>query len=126
MSITGLPEFSFQFNTDSIGEVTGEKFTGSFTYVRPNIRSLSDIGRYEAALNGNSQGLEPNVRVMNKVLANLRYTLTDYPKWWLESGYGIDLYDLNVVLEIYVKCDEFERKFEKKVEEAAQKKLENT
>jgi len=125
MGITGLPEFSFQFTIDSVGEVTGEKWAGSFTYVRPNIRALSDIGRYKAALNGDSQGVEAHVHAMNSVLANLRYTLVDYPRWWYDAGYGIELYDLNVILDIYTKCEEFERKFEKEIKETAQKKPEN-
>ena len=42
------------------------------------------------------------------MLSWLRFGLIEYPDWWKDSNYGLELYDVNIISEIYNKCMKFE------------------
>lgn len=112
-----LPEFEFSFTLDVIGSQTGKRFVGDFVYHRPNIRDNSNIAKYRARLDGDLANIDSSISTLHFALAHLRFTLSESPKWWSESDYGMDLYDVNVVLELFKTVDKFEETFNKKIEE---------
>lgn len=111
-----LPSMTHEFELNVVGEETGEKYKGTFKYKRPNIGLRRQIRIYEDELNNGSETLDPNIKGLNLIISHLHFTLIEFPKWW--NG-GVDLYDENVVIEIYKEVLAFEDSFRKKIEEAA-------
>jgi len=62
-------------------------------------------------LNGDLLTLEPETLMFNEAISHLRFTLIEYPDWWKEANMGMDLYDSNVVVEVYNKCSAFEEEY---------------
>ena len=122
MSMKGLPEFEYNFEIDVEGEETKERFKGSFVYARPCIRESSEIAKCKSRLDGGLTNLDSNVDTLHRALAKLRITLKEYPKWWEESDFGMNLYDFNIISEILKRINEFEESFVKKIEEKSVKK----
>jgi hypothetical protein len=54
------------------------------------------------------------------MLAFLQVSLTETPKAWKEAGNGLDLFDDNVVLEVYEKTVEGQNKAIEEVEKAGE------
>lgn len=115
MSINALPNMEHVFTIDEKGEETGKKFSGTFKYKRPNLRMDSEIDKTKALLNGGLSGLSEDIQDMHKILATLRHTIVEYPEWWEESDFGYELYDLNVVLKIYMETRKFEADYQDKL-----------
>lgn len=100
--ITDLPPSIKSFQLDVIGKFTKRRFLGEFTCDIPRIKEQCLIEKHEAYLNGElAHMLPPGVRKMHKMIAYLRFTLTDYPKFWREADLGYELRDLNVVEAVY-------------------------
>lgn len=113
--IKALPSMEHVFTVQIKGTDTGQVFDGSFTYKRPNIRKNSDIDKTAAFLDGGIQGLDDDTKLLHRILAVLKHTLIKYPKWWTDSDFGYELYDSNVILEIYQECMKFENDWKDKV-----------
>ena len=109
MSIKALPSMEHVFTIDLKGSETGNKFEGTFKYKRPNLRVQSEIAKTQALLNGGIQGLDEDTAFLHMMIANLRHTLTESPQWWKECDYGYELYDSNVIIEIFKQTREFEQ-----------------
>lgn len=110
-----LPSMDFVFDIQVTGVESKINWVGKFVYKRPTLGARSRIDVMRTRLNGDLQNVDDEVRDYNDAVSYLRYTLADYPEWWSESQYGLDLYDGNVVSEIYNKCMEFENEWKKKV-----------
>lgn len=108
-----VPSMEHEFDISLIGEETGQKWHGSFKYKRPNLGARRQIKLMEDNLNNGSETLDEEIRAINMMVAWLHFTLIDYPKWW--NG-GLDLYDVNVLTEIYQEILKFEKKFQEKIE----------
>jgi len=115
MSVKTLPSMEHSFHIDIKGSNTGQQWSGNFTYKRPNLRAQSEIAKTTSRLNEDLKNIEPEMSFLHGVLASLRHTIIDFPKWWEEKDFGFELYDTNVVLEIYKACQEFEDEWFKKV-----------
>lgn len=120
-----LPPMEATFSLDAVeGMVTQKIYDGVFTCKIPNIKAQALIEKHKAMLNGGLQGsLDPITLHMHHMLGYLRYTLTEFPKWWKESDMGYDLYDGNIVSAIYQKVMEHETSWMETVwgkEESAQ------
>lgn len=101
-------ESSFSINSLE-GIITRKLFHGDFTCKIPNLKIQALIEKHKAMLNGGLQAsLDPLTLHMHHMLAYLRYTLTDFPKWWKEADMGYDLYDGNIVEELYNRVMKFE------------------
>lgn len=114
----GLPPTQHEFEVEVKGNATKQTYKGTFKFTLPNVESNSKIAVMEAKLNGGlSEGLDPQMAMLHYMLSYLRYTLDieSSPKWWKDSKFGMGLYDPNVITEIYQKCQEYEREWEKKV-----------
>lgn len=113
--ITELPSMNHVFTIDLKGSETGRQFQGTFTYKRPNIRMQSEIAKTAAVLNGGIQGVDEDTIFLHGILATLKHTLIESPDWWKKEDYGYELYDMNVILEIYKSIKKFEEEWMNKV-----------
>ena len=103
------------FSVELKGSDGNQAFVGQFTYKRPNIRTKSEIAKTAASLKGGLQGLDADTKFLHEVLATLRHTITESPDWWQKADYGYELYDVNVVFDIYKACNDFEAEWFDKV-----------
>lgn len=122
-----LPNMQHTFSVKVEGKEGGQMYEGSFTYKRPNLRAKSQIAKLAAKLNEDIKYLDEDTRFLHDVIAQLYYTLIDAPDWWKKSDSGMELYDFDVVFEIYKECMKFEKAWMDQVwgnQEAVQKEAE--
>jgi hypothetical protein len=110
-----LPSMEHTFTIDIEGTETRQKFQGTFTYRKPNLRVKSEIARTLALLNGGLANLDEDAILLHNILSTLKHTITDSPEWWKKADFGFELYDLNVVFDVYRACSDFESKWMKQV-----------
>lgn len=111
-----LPEMDFEFKVQTKGNETGKEWVGDFKYRRPTLGGRARISITRTRLNGDLENIDDaEVRQLNDALAHLRHTLTKFPQWWADSMFGMELYDGNLVSEIYNKCMDFEAEWKEKV-----------
>ncbi|GAF75150.1 unnamed protein product [marine sediment metagenome] len=115
MNLTGLPSMEFAFDINVKGETTGKNYQGKFKYQRLNYAKRSEAAKLTAQLNGDLLTLEPAIKVINFMLGILQNGLIESPEWWKECDYGLDLYDFNIITEIYDKINIFEQKWKVEV-----------
>jgi hypothetical protein len=129
MSIATLPAMEHTFTIDVRGTDTGQQFQGTFTYKRPNLRSKSNAAKLAARLNEDLKNLDDDTKLLHSILAELRFSLVQFPEWWQKSDFGLELYDANVIFDVYRACVDFENAWTDKVwgnQEAAKEELQNT
>lgn len=110
-----LPSMELEFEINIVGDITGERYIGKFKYKRPNLGLIRQIRTTRAHLNEDLRNLDDETLLLNEMVSWLTYTLVDTPKWWNNNGF--DLYDYNVVMEVYNKVLEYEKSFRKKIED---------
>lgn len=110
-----LPSMEYNFSISLIGSETKKNYEGQFTYKRLNLKNRAESSKMRCRLNGDLTTLEKDVGYFHEMIAWLRYGLIDYPDWWEGCQYGLDLYDLNIIEEIYKKVMEFEDKWHNRV-----------
>lgn len=115
MNLQVLPPMEHTFSIKVTGSETGQIFEGSFTYKRPNLRTRTNIDKQKAILDGGIPNLDEETKLFHEILSKLKYTIINAPEWWVKSDGGLDLYDLNVVLEINAKTNQFEKDWREKV-----------
>ena len=115
MSIKSLPSMEHSFSLSIKGSNTSQLWEGKFTYKRPNIGMQSEISKTAAKLNEDLKNLDDDMKFLHRVLATLRHTIIDSPQWWIDSGFGLELYDTNLVFEIYSAAQDFENEWYDKV-----------
>lgn len=108
-----LPSMENSFSIVALeGILTKKQFEGNFTCKIPNMKTQALIAKHKAMLNGGMEAsLDLGTRNLHHMLAYLRYTLTDYPKWWKENDLGYELFDINVIEEVYAKVLSFEKEW---------------
>lgn len=116
-----LPNFEYTFALDVKGEESGKRYIGEFTYKRPNLRQSSEIAKFKTRLDGDLTNLDTSISMLHQMLSQLRFCLIKYPDWWSESDFGLDLYDCNVIIELYKEAMDFEKKFDKKIASKVEK-----
>lgn len=105
-----LPEMEYTFEIDVEGNLTKHRYTGTFRFRIPNMRTRAVVDKERARLNeGLEERLDETVRDFHAMVAYLRHTLTDAPEWWAKSNQGYDLFDANVVTQVYIKVMQFEK-----------------
>ena len=109
MSLKVLPSMEHSFTIDIKGSETGQQYDGTFTYKRPNLRVKSEISKTAARLDGGMTNLDDDTKFLHSILATLKHTLIKSPEWWEKADYGFELYDLNVIFDIYKCCSDFEK-----------------
>lgn len=113
--ITTLPSMETTFTIDVKGSDTGQQYQGTFTYKRPNLRARSNAAKLAARLNEDLVNLDSDMKFTHQILAELRFSLIQTPEWWQKSDFGLELFDENVIFEIYKNCVAFEKDWTDKV-----------
>lgn len=121
-----LPPMEFSFEINKKGSSTQKVYAGKFIYKRLSIGSQGRAEVLKTQLNGDLSNVDAEVDRLHEMLSWLRYGLIEYPSWWRESNYGTDLYDINIVKELYDSVTDFEKKWIEKVREHAQSVTENS
>jgi hypothetical protein len=107
-----LPSDEHDFQIDTVGAVSKKRYLGEFRCRIPTIKDQCHSAKHEAFLNGeNGPFLPPGILKANKMIAYLRFTLIDIPKFWRESDMGYDLRDMNVVEAVYDAVIKFENEW---------------
>lgn len=107
-----IPSTELDFMVEVEGDVTKKRFVGEFTCKIPNKKTQCFIDKHRAFLNGPMQdSLSPDTLRFHHMVSYLRYTITDSPKWWKENDLGYEMYDENVIKEVYEKVLDFEEKW---------------
>ena len=109
-----LPNMQFKFKIQAIGEESGLNWVGDFVYQRPTLKERAMIEVMRARLNGDLVTIDPDIAAYNEAIAHLRWTLKETPDWWKELDFGSQLYDANIILDIYNKCMLFEVEWKNK------------
>ena len=120
-----LPNMEHEFSIQVKGNESQLNWVGDFKYRRPSIASRGQIDVMRAKLNRDLVSIDPETNLTHTALAHLRFTLIDSPEWWKDSDYGGDLYDNNVIIEIYDKCIDFEKAWSEKVHGGESEDVEN-
>lgn len=104
-----MPDKEHAFDIDVQGDTSGEFFRGEFTCKIMNRKERAMSDKHFAMLNG---GLEDQLSLvtvnLHQMIAYLRYSLIDYPNFWKKSDLGYELFDINVIREVYDKVLAFE------------------
>ena len=110
-----LPSMEHTFQVKVEGKAGGQVYEGTFTYKRPTIRQKSLISKLAAKLNEDIKYLDEDTKFLHQIIASLHHTLVEAPAWWKKSDSGLELYDFNVILDIYKECEKFEDEWFEKV-----------
>ena len=120
-----LPSLEHTFEMPNLkGKVTGRVYSGNFTFKR---LSIGDKGRAEvlrAKLNGDLKSIDPEIDILHDMLSFLRYGLILFPDWWRECGFGLELYDINVIEFLYKEVMDFEAKWLKGISDDSDRRPE--
>ena len=109
-----LPQMETQWHVEVVGEESKINWVGDFVYRRPNLRERAMIDVMWKRLNGDLLTIDEDTRYYNEATSHLRFTLKEYPEWWSDSDYGSNIYDANVILDLYEKALAFEAKWREK------------
>lgn len=112
------------FVIDLKGDATGEAYQGNFSvkrFLSQRDRIQKDgVRRNLLGLDADQASVDAAIRA--EMLSHLSVSISDSPTWWKESNAGLDLYDDNVVVELYKKTAEAQqaemKEVSKKGEEA--------
>ncbi len=115
-----LPSNEYTFSFKTTGDKTKKVFEGSFT-VKCLLTSaeIIEVGLRLDQYNRGSKTLAPGVNLLNRAFAELDVRMIKAPSWWKDSQDGRDLFDTNVVLEVFDRAIEAEAVYDKRVAEAA-------
>jgi len=106
----------YEFSIETKGDITGKSFAGNFKYRIPNLKAKALAERKRAELNGGMDAMmDASVLQLHYMIAYLRFSLVETPKWWEENDYGYNLHDYNVVREVFERVEEYEQKWLKSV-----------
>lgn len=104
---------TFQFRY--VSQMDGQVYEGTFTCRKLSIRDLTQMGVRKVQLNGGFHyddknpgcGIEEHIDGMNAMMAHLELALVQVPFWFKLE----ELYDPQLLTEIYMKVVEFENSF---------------
>jgi len=114
-TISSLPSMEHTFHISVVGEDTKQMYKGDFTYRKPTLGDRAKSQVMRTRLDGDLENLDPNIQAFHSMVSILRHTLVKSPSWWIESDYGYELHDLNVVSEVYKETLRFEKEWADKV-----------
>lgn len=96
-------EKSFLFSKE--GEITGHKYDGQFTV--KCVLTLADkriLELEQSRLMGDMGNPSDNLKIIAKVIANLRVRIIDAPDWFEQIISNLDIIDENIIFELYGEC----------------------
>lgn len=104
-----LPNTTYSFEINATGQDTGSKYDGKFEYKRLTIGEKIKCTAWVAHKLSSDQGMEDTKDVVE---TNVRYTYYEYlaymrfgvvscPQWFIDSDYGCNLEDFNIIHVIH-------------------------
>lgn len=111
------------FTVSVVGETSGETFRGEFRAVKfltHRQQLLLDQKRREI-LGTHSESASVRAQNQAEIFAQLFVRLSDAPKWWVESGQGMDLVDDNVMIEVFQAAMQVEKEALEELKKKAEK-----
>jgi len=118
-----LPQNTFSFNFECLGEITGNKYDGNFE----SLCVLSVGKKHELEVEKTKLKLDfknptDGLESISYLLAVLKVRLINAPTWWEQSRNGFDLLDENIIIALYSKVMEGEENWKKRLQEMTEKK----
>lgn len=123
-------KYESSFAISLVGDETGETFAGKFT-VKTRLSHAEKVN--QDVIRRNMLGAQPNGATAGElasntceILAQLAVRVVTSPSWWTGSNNGQDLYDSNVLVEVFTNAikAETDAKVElKKAADEAKKEL---
>lgn len=111
-----LPPMELEFSLEVKGDITGKVYQGNFKYKIPNLKAKALAEKKRAELNGGMDAmLDASVLQLHFMIAYLRFSLYEVPQWWEDNDYGYNLYDYNVVKQVFDRVEQFETDYVKAV-----------
>ncbi len=115
-----LPSMEFNFDINLKGQSTQTIYKGEFTYRRLSIGDQGKADVLRTRLNGDLSNVDPEIDRLHEMIGWLRFGIVSYPDWWRDSGFGSNLYDSNVLKDVYGQITNFEKKWVKDVNSATE------
>lgn len=115
-----LPPSKYEFSVKVVGEETGMEFSGDFVYHRLTIGDKIELQKWLSGVMKEDEKSE-SVRSSYITLGIIRFGCTSCPDWFRDSDYGINLYDFNVISEIFNQKTIKESEWTEKLKEKAGK-----
>jgi len=115
--IKSLPNMEHEFHVSVVGDTTGMKYEGNFSYRRPSLGKIRKIRCMQARL-CEGQTLDTETDLLNEMISWLSFTLESAPDWF---GNPFDLFDFNVIGSIWDEVLKFEDAFQSKIKKAGTK-----
>lgn len=107
-----IPDRDYEFEVNVKGSITGQEYEGKFKSRIPNLRTQAMIAKTYAFYNAGFEAtLDAQIKNLHRMAAYLKHTITEAPEWFMHTDYGYDLYDENVVSEIYFKVLKYEEEW---------------
>jgi hypothetical protein len=104
-----LPKNEKSFHISVEGEITGERYEGTFACVCVPWGGLRNkIARDEIRETGDLDNISEELFLRSRWLANVQNRLVSWPEWWAGCQQGSRLLDDNVLKEVYDQCIEAE------------------
>lgn len=104
-----IPDKSNKFSLKAKGSLSGEEYSGDFECKIPNLRDQALIAKNKAFLNGGMEAsLDKATKNLHHMVSYCKYTLISCPDWFAETDFGYDLFDQNIVEEVFNKILESE------------------
>jgi len=115
-----LPKNDHSFTFSEKGERTRKTYEGQFTVkCLLSMEEIRQAGIKLDLLNGGSRTLPGGVALLNRAFAELSVRIIKAPSWWTDSNEGRELFDTNVVLEVFNKAIDAERVWDERITKAA-------
>lgn len=109
-----LPSHEKTFTIEVEGDVTGIKYEGTFrTKCALSIRDKQAIELLKSRFTQDTANPSTTLFAMASIVAHLQTRLIEFPDWWKEVGYGSDLLDENVLIQLFDKCEELATEWRK-------------
>lgn len=108
-----LPNQTHTFDINVVGEKTGQTFIGKFTYKRLNLGEARSARCEKARLMEDLKNLDDETKQLCEMISWLNHGLKVAPPWWMPW----ELYDFNVITEVFVKVLDIEGKFAQELEQ---------
>lgn len=115
-----IPDIIRTIFLDSVGEVSKQKFTGTFRVkvVLTNSDKLA-IEREYARLLGKEESASSNNKLLAGTMAELSVRVLNGPPWFRDAMSGANMIDENPLYEIIVKINEEYKKWQSELSDVA-------
>ena len=103
MTVPSFNDFTKEivFNFKYKDELIGKEYSGEFVAKRPTILNQLEIQKEASLLRGEIKDLDSGIESFLYMLAYIKIVVIQSPSWFFESNYVRDLYDAEIVPELF-------------------------